>query len=284
MITLGHFVWRGHELAYEELAPEGEVAPARVIVLIHGLLLDSGVNRALGRELAREGNRVILLELLGHGRSDKPHSASLNRIDVYADQVVGLLDHLGLREAVIGGVSLGACVALMAAARHPDRVRGLFLEMPVLENAAPFAALFFVPLLVGLNVSGPLGRAATALLRALPDTGIEAVDSFKHALSARPQEIMSVLHGTLIGPLAPTVEERRNILAPALVVGHDVDVLHPFTDARRLTNQLPNARMIRARDLFELRTRPERLTGEITAFVASVWAARPVREDGRTGT
>ena len=55
-------------------------------------------------------------DLLGHGRSDRPHDPTLHRFDLYAKQVVALLDHLEVRQAVIGGLSLGADVSLHVAA------------------------------------------------------------------------------------------------------------------------------------------------------------------------
>ena len=53
----------------------------------------------------------------------------------FAGQVVGLLDHLGVDEAVVAGTSLGANVTLEVAAAAPERVRGMVVEMPVLDNA-----------------------------------------------------------------------------------------------------------------------------------------------------
>ena len=46
---------------------------------MHGLLLDANLSRKLARSLAARGNRVVLLDLLGHGRSDKPRHASPHR-------------------------------------------------------------------------------------------------------------------------------------------------------------------------------------------------------------
>src|SRR5580704_4751538 len=108
----------GHSLYYECYG-EGE----RLLVYIHGLLLDARLNRGIARALASRGNRVVLIDLLGHGRSDKPAHASEYRMDLFVDQVVALLDKLGAAQAVIGGVSLGADVALMVAARAPERVK-----------------------------------------------------------------------------------------------------------------------------------------------------------------
>ena len=65
----------------------------------------------------------------------------------FGEQVVALLDHLGAEQAVIGGTSLGANVSLEVAVIAPERVRGLILEMPVLDNALEAGILAFGPLL-----------------------------------------------------------------------------------------------------------------------------------------
>ena len=66
----------------------------------------------LGPTLARRGNRAICVDLLGHGRSDQPDDLRLYSMPLFAEQVVAVLDHLGLGRAVVGGTSLGANVAL----------------------------------------------------------------------------------------------------------------------------------------------------------------------------
>ena len=85
------FTHDGHELAYDTYG-SGD----RLVVYMHGLLLDADLNRGIAEALAERGYRVVLLDLLGHGRSDRPDHASEYRIDTYADQVFGLLDHLGV--------------------------------------------------------------------------------------------------------------------------------------------------------------------------------------------
>ncbi|WP_370326040.1 alpha/beta fold hydrolase [Euzebya sp.] len=269
------FIHQGHVLAYE-VHGDGP----QVVVLVHGLLLDAGINRALARAIARAGHRVVLLDLLGHGRSDRPRRASAHRVGLYAEQAVALLDHLGLERAVLGGVSLGAAVALTAAVTDPDRVQGLLLEMPVLEHAAPFAAMLFVPVLLGMHYGGPVARLGTRLMGRLPRTRIDAIDSFMDAASMHPREITAVLHGLLMGALGPTEEARAAITAPTLVIGHSGDPLHPLDDAARLARQMPAATMLTARSLAELRVRPERLTDEIIRFLDTTWATGRVQEAG----
>ncbi len=79
----------------------------RVLVFMHGILMDSNMNRRLAVDLAGRGYRVVLLDLPGHGLSEKPKRASFHRMDTYAEHVVALMDHLGIDTAVVGGVSLG---------------------------------------------------------------------------------------------------------------------------------------------------------------------------------
>ena len=264
-MTVGRVRYQGYDLGYE-VHGAGEVT----IVLTNGLLLDAGVNRQLARALATHGFRVVLLDLLGHGTSDKPHHASQYRMDRYARQVVALLDHLGVERAVVGGVSLGANVALHVAVQAPDRVIALLVEMPVLEWATPAAASLFVPLLLAVSFARGLFAFLTSLVRRLPRSGIDLLDSYLGTLSTEPEVIAAVLHGVLVGPVAPEIEERRAITAPTLIIGHENDLIHPFNDAENLAQQVAHARLVQAHSMVELRLRPERLTREIVHFLDEV--------------
>jgi pimeloyl-ACP methyl ester carboxylesterase len=259
------FEFEGRQIAYEVYG-RGD----RVVVFTHGLLMDNHMNRGIAIDLAARGYRVVLLEFLGHGESDKPLHNSEYRTDAYARQLLALLDHLGVEQAVLGGVSLGANVSLLAAADRPDRVLGLVLEMPVLEHAVPVAALTFVPLLMAARYTGWLARTVAGTFRKIPRTGT-AVDSILNALSLDPPVVATILHGLLVGPLASTLDQRRATTVPALVIGHTWDLIHPFDDAENLSEQLPDARLVRAHWPFELRIVPHRLSGEIAEFLAGVW-------------
>jgi pimeloyl-ACP methyl ester carboxylesterase len=105
----------------------------------------------------------------------------------------------------------------------------------------------------------------------LPSSGFGPLDSFINAASSDPDEIAAVLHGVLLGPIAPTIEQRRSITAPALVLGHGIDLIHSLSDARNLARQLPDARLIRTHTFAELWVRPARLTAEIADFLDRVW-------------
>jgi pimeloyl-ACP methyl ester carboxylesterase len=275
------FSYGPHQLSYEVHG-----CGDRVLVWLHGLLLDANLSRGLARALAAQGNRVVLLDLLGHGRSDKPRHAGAHRMDLYAQQVLCLLDELGADQVVLGGVSLGTNVSLLAAAQAPGRIRGLVLEMPVLEWAVPAAALVFLPLLLGVHYGRVPLRLLSRATSRLPVSPFGPFGAFISAVKSDPEEIAAVLHGVLVGPIAPTADQRRSITAPALVLGHGIDLIHSFSDARSLARQLPDARLIRTRTFAELWLRPARLTAEISRFLDCVWADElhgPVLAEGTPG-
>ena len=154
-----------HSLSYDVYG-EGD----RVLVLTHGLLMNRRMYERLAPEMAARGNRVVCVDLLGHGRSDRPNDPRLSSMTAFADQVDALLDHLELEQAVIGGTSLGANVGLEYAAWHPHRARALFCEMPVLENALTAVAVIFAPILASLRFGAPIFRGIAQVTRRVPRT------------------------------------------------------------------------------------------------------------------
>src|SRR5215204_6689523 len=113
------FDYNGHRISYDEYG-----AGERPLVLVHGLLMNRRMFDRLAPEMASRGNRVITIDLLGHGLSDRPADMSQYSMTFFARQVEALLDHLGLKNAVVGGTSLGANVALELAYLEPKRVKG----------------------------------------------------------------------------------------------------------------------------------------------------------------
>lgn len=274
----GTFTSRGHRLAYTMHGGGG-----RPLVYLPGLLLPARMNTPLAEHLSRHGHTVILLDPLGQGRSSRPRESREYSMGNFAVDVVGLLDHLGLREAVVGGTSLGANITLEVAARAPERLRGMVLEMPVLDNALVATASAFTPLLVAMTAAEPAMRAVSRLARMLPSPLIPLpLDVLLDALRQDPGPSAALLTGTFFGRTAPPREQRKTFRAPSLVIGHHRDPIHPFSDAGMLARELPHGRLLEASSILEMRFRPGRLHAEIERFLDEVWAPgiRIVRPPG----
>ncbi|GAA1977692.1 alpha/beta hydrolase [Amycolatopsis minnesotensis] len=262
----GSFTHDGHRLAYTEYG-SGE----RVVVLTHGIMFTRRMHAPLARKLARAGFRVVTLDLLGHGDSDRPTDSWLYSMPAFAEQTLALMDHLGVDRAVVGGTSLGANVSLEVAVLAPERVRGLVVEMPVLDNAIVAGLLTFTPLLFAARFVPVAVQGVGMLARRVPH-GSQWVDVVTDTLDQRPASMAALLHGVLFGRIAPPRSARKLITTPALVLGHQRDPIHPFGDADTLAADLPDAEFVQARSPVELRFDPKRLTEEIAGFVERRYA------------
>jgi pimeloyl-ACP methyl ester carboxylesterase len=264
------FIHDGQRLVYDEYGEGSDL-----VVLLPGLLLSRKMQDPLARALAERGNRVISLDLLGHGESDRPVDMWRYSMPLFGEQVIGLLDHLGVRRAVVGGTSLGANVSLEAAMLAPARMQGLIVEMPVLDNALLASAIAFTPLLVGLTFGAPISRLVARAARRVPRGLHNLVDVGLDWISQDPAPSAAVLQGLFFGRTAPPRSERRTIKSHALVIGHPRDPVHPFSDSDMLVRELSNARLVEASSILELRLTPERLTGEIAEFIHECWHPKP---------
>lgn len=254
-------------LAYTEWG-EGD----RTVVLLPGLLMSQKMQWPLARALAERGNRVVTLDLLGHGASDRPQDMTRYSMGLFAEQALALLDHLGVEDAVVGGTSLGANVTLELAALAPARLRAMLVEMPVLDNALPACALFFTPLMIGFTFGEPLTRLLAGGVRRVPRTPFPLMgEMILDAASQAPGPSGAILQGLFFGRIAPHRDLRRTLTTPALVIGHPRDPIHPFSDADALAHELPHADLLNADSIVELRAFPERLTGEIGDWVDDCW-------------
>ncbi|MBE7185981.1 MAG: alpha/beta hydrolase [Methylobacterium mesophilicum] len=192
--------------------------------------------------------RLVTLECRGHGRSgtDGRHS-----IATFADDVAALVEYLDLAPVVIGGISMGAAIAIRLAVTRPERVRGLILARPAwVADAAP----------ENMQPNAEVG----ALLERLPPDEAQAVfarsETFGRLAALSPDNLQSLQGFFSREPLAVTASLLRAIAAdgpgiaeaelaalriPALVLGTTEDVIHPIADAERLAALIPGARFAR---------------------------------------
>ena len=204
---VGQFFVEGDRLEYTEYG-----AGEHWVVLLHGQLMPRRMHQPLARAIAGEGFHVVTLDLLGHGRSDRPLDPKEYSMTAFGEQVVALLDHLGADEAVIGGTSLGSNVSLEVADAAPDRVRGLLLEMPVLDNALEAGLIAFGPLMF-LARFVPLSISLTRRAAMLVPRGLVPfwVGVGLDTLMQQPAPMAAAIHGIFFGRIAPSSKRRRQI-------------------------------------------------------------------------
>jgi pimeloyl-ACP methyl ester carboxylesterase len=268
------FRHEGYRLVFDEYG-----SGPHPLVLLPGLLLSRKMHAPLAQALAERGNHVYVLDFLGHGDSDRPRDMARYTMPLLGDQVIGLMDHLELDEAVIGGTSLGANVSLDVMTRVPERLRGAIVEMPVLDNALLGCAIAFTPMLIYLTFGSPLAKLVARGARLVPRGTSGLLDVGLDWISQDPGPSSAVLQGLFFGRVAPPRSERALIETPTLVIGHPRDPVHPFSDADELARELRGARLLDANSILELRLTPERLTNEIARFVDECW--RPTAHERR---
>lgn len=264
---IGQFFIGDDRIEYTEYG-----AGEKWVVLVHGQLMPRRMHQPLARAVAAEGFHVVTVDLLGHGRSDRPADPMQYSMTAFAEQVIELLDHLGAEQAVIGGTSLGANVALEVADGAPQRVRGLLLEMPVLDNGLEAGLMVFGPLMFAARMV-PVSITALRTASRLVPRGIVPfwAGIVLDTLNQRPAPMAAAIHGIFFGRIAPSSRLRKQIQAPAMVVGHPRDPVHPFADAAMVAEEMPNARFVEARGILEWRASPGRLNAEAIGFVTECW-------------
>jgi pimeloyl-ACP methyl ester carboxylesterase len=229
-----------------ETGPDG----SRTLILLHGLGSDhSGLSELAGRVT---GVSVAVPDLPGFGRSAPlPQVHSLTG---YADFVEVLRRHLGADRVDVAGHSLGASIALVHAARYPDRVRRLVLFNPVTEASGVSGWLGRSYYDIGAWLPSPLDRAwlasrpaiwaadqfvlrtrDTAIRRAILDQDYVA---YRQADLRAVKESFRSYYGTDFHGLA------RRVTAPTLLVTGGRDGLAPPAAVRRLADRISGARLL----------------------------------------
>ncbi len=211
------------------------------VIFIHGFPFSHAIWQAQLAALG-SGRRLVAYDVRGHG--DTPADDGLYTIDLFVDDLLALLDHLEIRSAVLCGLSMGGYIALRAANRAPDRVRGLILADTRAEaDANP----------------GKFARVAAA--KTISEKGMDAfafefahnLFSPKSAGKACVGEIHKIMaatdplgaRGTLLALAArPDATPWLNtIKAPTLVLVGEDDALTPPALSEALSAGIPGARM-----------------------------------------
>jgi pimeloyl-ACP methyl ester carboxylesterase len=194
--------------------------------------------------------RCLTLECRGHGASEAGDTSRFS-IATFADDIAAWIESLDLGPVVIGGISMGAAISLRLAVTRPDLVRALVLARPAwVAEAAPanMAPNAVVGDLLG-HFPPEEARQRFDALDMASELQAKAPDNLASLLgffARRPQAVTAALL-TRISADGPGVsrQEIADIAVPTLVIGTDVDAIHPIAHAQTLATLIPGARIAR---------------------------------------
>jgi pimeloyl-ACP methyl ester carboxylesterase len=234
----------GVRLYYYAAGTRGAGEP---VVFIHGFPT-SGHLWSDVVPLVPPGHRVVVVDLLGYGRSDRPlgHPVSIR---AHADRMIELLDNLGINYACMVGHDIGGGVAQSMAIRYPHRVSRLLLVNSVAFAEWPTRdvkiARAMLPLTRHLPATWLLSILRSDLLRGYQDhdrgarsielyvrpfASIEGRDAFmEHLLALDSRETAA------LGP------RLKDIVVPSAIVWGRYDPFLPLTVGKRLQQSIPGA-------------------------------------------
>ncbi|MEV6773719.1 alpha/beta hydrolase [Nocardia sp. NPDC051030] len=264
----------GHRLAYD-IRGTGD----HTVVLVPGILMSRRMQWPLADELAAAGLRVVTLDPLGHGESDRPTEYSDYTMRSAAGHVVALLDELGLEKAVVLGTSAGSLITMALAGHAPARLHGIVLEGPVLDHSMPFGAACFAFLSTAWTVGRPLSRLVSRVAAHAPRGFSVVPDLTLDWLAQDSDASLAGVQGLMLGGPKPGRDVLAELAPRTLVIGYRLfDPIHRGVDARELVDIAPDARLERAWTWLDLRYRPQRLVPRIADFVVECYAAGERRE------
>jgi pimeloyl-ACP methyl ester carboxylesterase len=277
-------VFRVGDIAFHYL----DVGDGVPFVFQHGIGGD--VRQPAGLFSPPAGIRLLSFDARAHGQTVPLGDPAALTFDTFGDDLVALLDQLAIPRAVVGGISMGAGVALNVAVRYPERVAGLVLSRPAwLDGPMPEETVALYAYLARLlrsldedarddGVNWALGRleqfdAYRAIAASSPDT---AQSLRGQILDRRSVDAVARLERL---PCDRPIADLRAVAAigvPVLVLAHHQDPIHRYEFGVALALAIPRARLA---ELTPKSIDRQRHAAEVQEYLAAF--LEPYRQDKR---
>jgi 3-oxoadipate enol-lactonase len=259
-------------IAYLDSAPGN--GSLRTYVLLHAFPIGANLWEPQIRSIPT-GWRLITPDLRGFGGSTELDSIGALSMSDYAEDVVDLLDELGISRAVIGGLSMGGYVALAFLQRDADRIEGLVLANTRAGADSPEARANRRNMLAVLDREGPSGVARDMMPNLLGkttrETNPEAEATVRRLIKQQsPVAIRAAIHRMMHRPDSTPL--LAQIAVPTLVITGDEDELIPIDESRAIANAVRGATLAiipRAGHLSNLE-QPDPFNNALTAFLTKL--------------
>jgi pimeloyl-ACP methyl ester carboxylesterase len=223
----------GQWIHYEDTG--GNLPP---LVLAHGLLMDHSMFAPQVEALSSRC-RVITWDARCHGETETTDDP-FSYLDLAGD-LKGLLDHLGIAHAVIGGMSQGGFVALRFALKHPERVDALILMSTQAGAEDPDKAAIYESMLDVWEGEGLNDQLAETIAAIVLGNVWPGRDAWIAKWRQWPRSLLRPAFNALVG--REDIHDRLvEIKAPALVIHGTADAAIDLEPAQRLCSGLSNSR------------------------------------------
>jgi pimeloyl-ACP methyl ester carboxylesterase len=218
------------------------------VIFQHGLCGDA---RQTVEAFPRDARfRRITIESRGHGGSEAGDPGQFS-IRTFAADIVAFIEAHRLGPIIIGGISMGAGSTLHIAVHRPELVRGLILVRPAWVAASAPANngpnREVGRLLADLSQEEARKRfEVSETARLLAAVAPDNLASLRNFFSREPQATTAALLQSIAadGP-GVSEEDLRNLETPTLIVGHEIDYIHPFSYATALSQLIPRSQLAR---------------------------------------
>ncbi len=195
------------------------------------------------------GFRLLGMDARAHGKTTPLGDVGKLLFNLFADDVIALLDHLQVSSAIIGGTSMGAGVALNCALRYPQRLQGLvllrpaWLDAPNARNANIFGLIARLLREHGAKAGLEQFRANSVYSAMAAESSDSAASLL--ALFEDPRALETVAKLEQIPADAPNRDRKEwgRISVPTLVLANRQDPIHPFEFGQVLAREIPGAQL-----------------------------------------
>lgn len=219
-----------------------------LLLLMHGI---TGHAEAYVRNLQSHGEHfnTYAIDFIGHGYSSKPEHPL--EIKHYIDQVLAVLDALGVEKAYLAGESLGGWVSAKFAQLHPDRVEKIALNTPggTMANPQVMERILTLSTEAAEDPGWERVRARLEWLMADPATVTDDLIKTRQMIFQQPDWRMACkMNMALQDPETRkrnmfSDEDLRSIQTQALVIWTTKDPSGPVEEGRRMADLLPNGKL-----------------------------------------
>lgn len=207
----------------------------------HGL----GATAAQPAEVFPQGFTRITLICRGHEGSALGDPANLS-IAHFTDDALALLNHLGIRSLPIGGISLGAAIALRLAVLHPARATALILARPAwVDQPAPATMRAYVEVARLLARHGAMGRALFQSGQTWRDVSMASPDNAASLLTfftrPHPETTVALLQTIPLDGPGVSRTQIASLTLPSLILTTPEDHVHPAAYGADLASLIPGS-------------------------------------------